>query len=79
MVPRERTTFGDLPVINEQRNAVNAWLRSEAEVAGVIAKPHNFIPGYGEDGIHPSAEGHRVMSEVAGRTVSSAVGGNMTE
>lgn len=65
--------------IAARRLAVNEWIRQQAQVAGVIDfgvalarsdDPHRFRPGLGEDGIHPSIAGQRVMGEQAGRVMS---------
>jgi lysophospholipase L1-like esterase len=76
LLPKERTTTGTLEVVNERRLALNEWLRTGAQVsrvvdfAPVLAAPGDvnaFAPGYGEDGIHPSVKGQKVMGEFAGQ------------
>jgi lysophospholipase L1-like esterase len=69
LLPKERH---DVP---ETRHAVNAWLRTQAPVAGVIDfeaameaapdDPDHFAPGLDEDGIHPTAKGYAVMGQAA--------------
>ena len=66
----------DYPTIVARRAAVNDWIRRRARVSAVIdfeaslAMPgdvNRFRPGLGEDGIHPSIAGQRVMGEEAAR------------
>ena len=69
LLPKERH---DVP---ETRHAVNAWIRTQAKVAGVIDfeaameaapdDPDHFAPGLDEDGIHPTAKGYAVMGQAA--------------
>ena len=69
LLPKERN---DVPAT---RYAVNDWLRTQADVAGVIDfesaleaapdDPDHFAPGLGEDGIHPTVAGYAVMGQTA--------------
>ena len=73
LLPKERTSAGNLSEVNAVRAAVNAWLRDEAPVEGVIdfeaalrgGSPDTFAEGLAEDGIHPSVEGQVRMGEAA--------------
>lgn len=81
LLPKERTSWGDYEQVKAERRAVNEWLRTQAQVGGVIDfegvmraadSADRFAPGLGgPDGIHPSAEGHRVMGEEAARVLGA--------
>ncbi|WP_373048105.1 SGNH/GDSL hydrolase family protein [Vulgatibacter sp.] len=80
LVPKDRAEIGE--AIRRSRRAINTWIREEAAVAGVIdfeavlgdpANPDRWLPGLGEDGVHPSLEGQRVMGEEAARFLTEEV------
>lgn len=80
LLPKEKTDPGDLSLVNARRKTVNAWLRSNAVVHGVIdfeaatsaqGAPDTFLPGYGEDGIHPSLQGQSAMAAEAAKVLSA--------
>ncbi len=79
--PKERTPTGDLATVQARRRAVNAWLRSDANVFGlldferVLAAPTNpdaFAPGLGEDGTHATILGQALMGREAARVLAAA-------
>jgi lysophospholipase L1-like esterase len=79
LLPKEVTTMGDYATVVSRRLAVNAFIRTQAKVDGIIdfeaalAAPGNvnaFVPGYGEDGIHPSIAGQQVMGKEAARVLA---------
>lgn len=79
LLPKDRADIG--PELRELRKAVNAWLRSEAEVDGVIdfeaalrepGDPDRFRPGLANDGVHPTALGQRLLGEEAARILGEA-------
>lgn len=83
LLPKERVSEGELPVAQARRVEVNTWLRDQAAIEGKLAglidfeaftrsptSVHEFIEGYGHDGIHPSVEGQRVMGMEAARFLS---------
>jgi lysophospholipase L1-like esterase len=70
LLPKEKSNHGDYEVVKASRLVFNAWLRQQTR-AGLIdleavtrspSNVHLFIDGLEVDGIHPSAEGHRVMA-----------------
>ncbi len=72
----------DYQTIVERRAQVNDWIRHRADVSGVIdfeaalAMPddvNRFGPGLGEDGIHPSIDGQRIMGEEAARVLECSL------
>jgi len=71
LLPKERTSVGNLAEVNQRRRAVNAWLREVAPVEGVLdleaavrgEGPDAFAPGLQEDGIHPSILGQERLGE----------------
>jgi lysophospholipase L1-like esterase len=74
LLPKERTSAGSLSLVQADRKAINAWLRTTARVYDVIdfeaatqsqTSIDLFYPGFGEDGIHPSVEGHDAMGRAA--------------
>ncbi len=73
LVPKERTTGGDYEVVRTRRGEVNVWIRRHGRIIDLEqvlrseADPDHFLPGLGEDGIHPSVLGHEVMGEQAAR------------
>ncbi|MBF5043215.1 SGNH/GDSL hydrolase family protein [Aggregicoccus sp. 17bor-14] len=80
--PKERSgNSAPLADVNAQRRAVNEWLRTLAQVQGVLdfdavlrdpASPDRFLAGLGQDGIHPSVAGQRKMGEEAARALAEA-------
>ncbi|MCP3098477.1 GDSL-type esterase/lipase family protein [Myxococcus sp. K15C18031901] len=75
LLPKEKTNYGAYALVKTQRLQFNAWLRAGGTGAEVIdteavtRRPddvHRYLDGYGADGIHPSAEGHKaIAAEVA--------------
>ena len=62
--------------VERLRDFLNEWIREEAPVEGVIDfeavlqhpdDADRFAPDLGEDGVHPSREGQRLMGEEAAR------------
>jgi len=82
LLPKERTSAGDYEQVKARRLEINAWLRSgTAPVDHVIdlekvtrspASVHLFATGLGEDGIHPSVQGHSVMATEVARAFELA-------
>ncbi len=69
LLPKEKSNHGDYEVVKRDRLALNAWIRSTfpnvIDFEAVTRQPgnvHLFLDGLEVDGIHPSAEGHRVMA-----------------
>ncbi|NMO15049.1 SGNH/GDSL hydrolase family protein [Pyxidicoccus fallax] len=71
LLPKEKSNHSPYTVVKQQRLAFNEWLRQGATGTDLIDleavtrrpdNPHLFLEGLVVDGIHPSAEGHRVMS-----------------
>jgi lysophospholipase L1-like esterase len=69
LLPKEKSNHGDYEVVKTSRLQFNAWLRATQpdliDLEAVTRQPNNvhlFIDGLEVDGIHPSQEGHRVMS-----------------
>ena len=71
LLPKEKSNHSPYNVVKSQRLAYNDWLRGGATGAELIDleavtrradNPHLFLDGLVADGIHPSAEGHRVMA-----------------
>ncbi|MCE9672656.1 GDSL-type esterase/lipase family protein [Myxococcus stipitatus] len=71
LLPKEKTNYGSYALVKTQRLDFNAWLRAGGTGAEVIdteaatRRPddvHRFLDGYGADGIHPSAEGHKAIA-----------------
>jgi lysophospholipase L1-like esterase len=78
MLPKERTPTGDLATVNVRRRAVNDWLRTQANVTGVIdfaavtASPTNpdvFRAGFNADGVHTSIQGQAAMGQEVARVL----------
>jgi lysophospholipase L1-like esterase len=73
LVPKERTTGGDYETVRRRRHEVNDWLRQQTlliDFEAVLAQPDDpdhFLPGLGEDGIHPSIAGQQVMGQEVAR------------
>lgn len=70
LLPKEKTNYGTYDQVKRDRVAFNEWIRSQTlaeviDLEAVTRSPtsvHLFIDGLEVDGIHPSAEGHRVMA-----------------
>jgi lysophospholipase L1-like esterase len=70
LLPKEKSNHGDYEVVKASRLVFNSWLRGQTraqliDLEAVTRQPNNvhlFIDGLEVDGIHPSAEGHRVMA-----------------
>jgi lysophospholipase L1-like esterase len=71
LLPKEKSNHSPYSVVRTQRLAFNEWLRGGAtgtdliDLEAVTRRPedvHRFLDGLVQDGIHPSLEGHRVMS-----------------
>jgi lysophospholipase L1-like esterase len=79
LLPKEKTNHGDYEVVKRDRLALNAWIRATfpdvIDFEAVTRQPNNvhlFIDGLEVDGIHPSAEGHRVMAAEVVRVLRAA-------
>lgn len=79
LLPKEKTNHGDYEVVKRDRLAFNAWIRATfpdvIDFEAVTRQPDNvhlFIDGLEVDGIHPSAEGHRVMAAEVVRVLREA-------
>ena len=82
LLPKESNCCSDYATVVARRAAVNDWIRHQAQVDGVIdfeavlAQPGNinsFAAGLGEDGIHPSVAGQRLMGQEAAKVLSPLV------
>lgn len=70
LLPKEKTNYGSYEVVKASRLEFNEWLRGQTraeviDLEAVTRSPesvHLFLDGLEVDGIHPSAEGHRVMA-----------------
>ncbi|MFP2925849.1 SGNH/GDSL hydrolase family protein [Pyxidicoccus sp. 3LG] len=71
LLPKEKSNHSPYEVVKTQRLSFNDWLRKGAtgaeviDLEAVMRQPNNvhlFVDGLEVDGIHPSAEGHRVMA-----------------
>jgi len=74
LLPKDRPEIGD--DVRALRRTINEWIRTEADVAGVIDfeavlrdpdDADRWLPGMASDGVHPTAEGQRVIGEEAAR------------
>ncbi|MGZ3457970.1 MAG: SGNH/GDSL hydrolase family protein [Archangium sp.] len=71
LLPKEYANNGKYEQVKASRLALNAWIRAHREpdvidFETVTCSPDNvhlYRPGLGEDGIHPSLAGHRVMAD----------------
>lgn len=79
LLPKEKSNHGDYALVKTQRLAMNAWIRDTfpdvIDFEAVTRQPgnvHLFLDGLEVDGIHPSAEGHRVMGNEAARVLREA-------
>ncbi|MFL5322239.1 MAG: SGNH/GDSL hydrolase family protein, partial [Myxococcaceae bacterium] len=77
LLPKEKTSAGDLQTVITRRHEVNAWIRSHPwsggvlELEPVLANGSNidqFGPGLGEDGIHPSVSGQKKLGDFVAAT-----------
>jgi lysophospholipase L1-like esterase len=82
LLPKEQTCCIDLATMIARRIAVNDWIRHQAKVNGIIdfetalaqtGDVNHFAAGLGEDGIHPSIAGQRIMGEEAARVLSPLI------
>jgi lysophospholipase L1-like esterase len=79
LLPKEKANHGDYEQVKASRLVFNAWLRGQTrfqliDLEAVTRQPNNvhlFIDGLEVDGIHPSAEGHRVMAAEVVRVLRS--------
>ncbi|HEX8441175.1 SGNH/GDSL hydrolase family protein [Archangium sp.] len=69
LLPKEKSNHGNYEVVKAQRLEMNAWIRATfpdvIDFEAVTRQPgnvHLFLDGLEVDGIHPSAEGQRVMA-----------------
>jgi lysophospholipase L1-like esterase len=70
LLPKEKTNYGSYEQVKVDRVAFNTWIRQQTlanviDLEAVTRSPtnvHLFIDGLEVDGIHPSAQGHRVMA-----------------
>jgi lysophospholipase L1-like esterase len=75
LLPKEKSNHGDYSLVKARRLEMNAWIRTLPDVIdfeAVTRSPedvHLFLDGLDVDGIHPSREGHRVLSEEAVRVL----------
>lgn len=78
LLPKQYSSLGALPLVNDRRQAVNAWIRTQAQVAGVIdfeavlRRPEDanqFQDGLVQDGVHPTFAGQQRMGEEAARVL----------
>ncbi|WP_430384168.1 SGNH/GDSL hydrolase family protein [Archangium violaceum] len=79
LLPKEKTNQGDYEVVKRDRLAMNAWIRATfpdiVDFEAVTRQPDNvhlFLDGLEVDGIHPSAEGQRVMANEVVRVLREA-------
>jgi len=79
LLPKEKSNHGSYEVVKQQRLEMNAWIRATfpdvIDFEAVTRQPanvHLFLDGLEVDGIHPSAEGHRVMATEAARVLREA-------
>jgi lysophospholipase L1-like esterase len=79
LLPKEKSNHGDYEVVKASRLVFNAWIRQQTraqviDLEAVTRSPSNvhlFIDGLEVDGIHPSAQGHRVMAAEVVRVLRS--------
>jgi lysophospholipase L1-like esterase len=78
MIPRERTNYGSIQQVRVCRDAINTWIRTQADVYAVIdfdavmrdpSNPEMLIPAYENDGVHPTPAGYAVMGAEAARVI----------
>jgi lysophospholipase L1-like esterase len=80
LLPKEKSNHADYEVVKASRLVFNSWLRGQTraqliDLEAVTRQPNNvhlFIDGLEVDGIHPSAEGHRVMAAEVVRVLRSS-------
>ncbi|MCP3137328.1 SGNH/GDSL hydrolase family protein [Pyxidicoccus xibeiensis] len=78
LLPKEKSNHSPYAVVKVQRLAFNDWLRKGGsgteviDLEAVLRQPgnvHLFIDGLEADGIHPTAEGHRLMADEVSRVL----------
>ncbi|MFP2911423.1 SGNH/GDSL hydrolase family protein [Pyxidicoccus sp. 3LFB2] len=78
LLPKEKSNHSPYTVVKTQRVSFNDWLRQGGtgtdliDLEAVTRRPDNvhlFLEGLVADGIHPSADGHKVMAEEVVRTL----------
>jgi len=78
LLPKEKSNHSPYAVVKSQRVSFNDWLRQGGtgtdiiDLEAVTRQPDNvhlFLDGLVADGIHPSAEGHKVMAAEVVRTL----------
>jgi lysophospholipase L1-like esterase len=79
ITPRERTTAGPIERVNACRVAINAWVRGQGGLAGVLdfdavtrnpAAPEKLQEAFSGDGVHPNAAGQAAMGAAALQVLS---------
>jgi len=79
LLPKENPVDAPYATVVARRIAVNDWIRHQAQVKGVIdfesvvAMPsdiNRFAPGLGQDGIHPTIAGQRLLGQEAARVLA---------
>ena len=79
LLPKENPVDAPYATVVARRIAVNDWIRHQAQVKGVIdfepvvALPgdiNRFGPGLGQDGIHPTIAGQRLLGQEAARVLA---------
>ena len=82
LLPKEQNCCVNYATVVATRIAVNDWIRHQAKVNGVIdfeavlaqtGDVNRFAAGLGEDGIHPSIAGQRIMGQEAAKMLSPLV------
>ena len=82
LLPKEKTNYGSYEEVKAQRHEFNAWIRGQTraeviDLEAVTRQPGNvdlFLDGLEVDGIHPSAQGHRVMANEVVRVLKEKGG-----
>jgi lysophospholipase L1-like esterase len=82
LLPKEKTNYGSYDQVKQDRATFNAWIRQQTladviDLEAVTRQPANvdlFIDGLEVDGIHPSAQGHRVMAAEVVRVLRQKYG-----
>jgi lysophospholipase L1-like esterase len=78
LLPKEKSNHSPYTMVKSQRVAFNDWLRQGGtgadliDLESVTRRPDNvhlFLEGLVADGIHPNAEGHKVMATEVVRTL----------
>jgi len=82
LLPKEPNCCTNYTTVAASRIAVNDWIRHQAKVNGIIdfeavlaqtGDVSHFAAGLGEDGIHPSIAGQRIMGQEAARVLAPLV------